>query len=88
MLQKQDLRPCRPLCRPQDHAKLRRTHARVIEGTLHQKRADRFLPKTTLRKQITTPAWFTSTAQRVSTFSKLSVAMTGSNSAVKHDNRA
>eukprot|EP00965_Chrysotila_dentata_P109524 3620079-Pleurochrysis_carterae.AAC.1 len=46
--------------------------------------ADRFLPNKTLRKSTTTPAWFTDKAKRVSTFSKLGIATTESDSAIKH----
>eukprot|EP00965_Chrysotila_dentata_P051822 1720471-Pleurochrysis_carterae.AAC.2 len=42
-----------------------------------------FLPNKTLRQSTTTPAWFTDIAQRVSTFSKLGLATTESNSATK-----
>ncbi|NJR41756.1 MAG: hypothetical protein HC767_02915, partial [Akkermansiaceae bacterium] len=48
-----------------------------------EKMADRFLPNKTLRKSTTTPAWFTDKAQRVSTFSKLGIATTESDSAIK-----
>eukprot|EP00965_Chrysotila_dentata_P188287 6172647-Pleurochrysis_carterae.AAC.1 len=49
-----------------------------------EKTADCFLPIKTLRKTTTTPAWFTDKAQRVSTFSKLGITTTKSDSAGKH----
>eukprot|EP00965_Chrysotila_dentata_P004487 145882-Pleurochrysis_carterae.AAC.3 len=46
---------------------------------------DRFLPSKTLRKSTTTSAWFTDKTQRGSTFSKLGIATTESDSAIKQD---
>eukprot|EP00965_Chrysotila_dentata_P137128 4535641-Pleurochrysis_carterae.AAC.7 len=45
--------------------------------------ADSFLPSKLQRKSTTSPAWFTDQGQRVSTFSKLGIATTEFDSAIK-----
>eukprot|EP00965_Chrysotila_dentata_P029980 998433-Pleurochrysis_carterae.AAC.1 len=46
--------------------------------------AGRFLPNKTLRKSATTPTSFSDKAQRTTTFSKLGIATTEFDSAIKH----
>eukprot|EP00965_Chrysotila_dentata_P175066 5778878-Pleurochrysis_carterae.AAC.2 len=56
----------------------------TLSQQLHiEKMADCFLPNKALRKSTTTRAWFTDKTQRVSTFSKLAIATTKSDSAIK-----